>query len=264
MALFKSRPNRDRGDDPEEDPAATLSAEDIEKVKSAFRVDFGANPPRIGVIGISGTGKSSVINRMFRTNLLVSHTRAGTKGFLATPMSVRILKGPAKDEPINLVVVDAPGLGEDVRKDPGYLDQYNQHLPPCDVILWLTAARNRAVSLDQQYLARLKPFHDRIIFGVSQVDLVHPMDWNTRINLPSVAMEENITDIIADRTQKFADVIGRRPELIPLSASHGYNLEALFNAMISSAPQTRRFVFDLLKNFSYTDFIPAELRGMAR
>ncbi len=260
MAMFRGRKPMDPG----EDPAAVLSAEDIEKVKYALRTDFGANPPTIGVIGVSGTGKSSLINRMFRTNLLISHTRAGTKDFLATPMSVRILKGPAKDEPINLVVVDAPGLGEDVRRDPAYLDQYNQQLPQCDVILWLTAARNRAVSLDQQYLAKLKPFHERIVFGVSQVDLVHPMDWNAGVNLPSVAMEENIADIVADRTQKIADVIGRTPELIPFSASQGYNLEALFNALISSAPPTRRFIFGLLKNFSYADFIPAGIRDLVQ
>lgn len=264
MALFKGRGASGPEGDPGEVPAEALSPGDIEKVKSALRADFGANPPRIAAIGVSGTGKSSLINRMFQTELLISHTRAGTKKFLATPMSVRILKGPAKDEPINLVVVDAPGLGEDVHKDPEYLDQYSQQLPQCDVILWLTAARNRAVSLDQQYLAKLKPFHDRIVFGLSQVDLVHPMDWNAGINLPSVEMEENIADIVADRAQKFGDVIGRTPELIPFSASHGYNLEALFNALISSAPPTRRFIFDVLKNFSYADFVPAGIRDLVQ
>jgi predicted GTPase len=257
MSIF--RPKRP---DPDSSDIGGLTPEDVQAVREEMQVFFKRRPPTIGVIGVSGTGKSSAINAMFRTTLEISHTRACTKEFRATDMELKILKGPAKDDPISLVVIDAPGLGEDVRMDPVYIAQYLQQLPECDVILWLMAARNRAASLDQQYLQRLVQFHDRIVFGLNQIDIVHPMDWNDNINLPSVEMEANIAEIVQDRSEKIADVVGRAPDLVPFSVSKGFNLEMLFNRLITSAPDDRKFVFDLLKNFSYKDFIPAEVQHL--
>lgn len=253
MSVLRRNPAADRKS------TEGLTEHEIQLVKDAFRSDFGRRPPTIGVIGVSGTGKSSTINAMFKTTLKVGHTRACTKEFLATDMEMKILKGPAKDEPVNLVVVDAPGLGEDISKDPSYLEQYQERLPDCDIILWIMAARNRAVSLDQQYLRQLGRFHERMVFAVNQVDIVHPMDWSESTNLPSMEMEDNILDIVRDRAQKIGEIIGRKPLVTPFSAARGYNLEALFHALIASAPETRKFVFDLLKDFSYEDFVPVEL-----
>jgi len=253
---------RPKQPDPNSDDIGGLTDEDILAVREAMQDNFGRRPPTIGVIGVSGTGKSSAINAMFKTTLEISHTRACTKEFRAIDMGMKILKGPAKDDPISLVVIDAPGLGEDIRMDPVYIAKYLQRLPECDVILWLMAARNRAASLDQQYLQQLTQFHDRIVFGLNQIDIVHPMDWNDSINLPSVEMEANIADIVKDRSEKIADVIGRVPDLVPFSVSRGFNLEMLFNRLITSAPEDRKFVFDLLKDFSYKDFIPAEVQQL--
>jgi hypothetical protein len=75
-------------------------------------------------------------------------------------------------------------------------------------------------------------------------------------------MEANIADIVQDRSGKIADVVGRMPDLVPFSVSKGFNLEMLFNRLITSAPDDRKFVFDLLKNFSYKDFIPADVRHL--
>lgn len=88
------------------------------------------------------------------------------------------------------------------------------------------------------------------------------MDWNDSINLPSEEMEANIAEIIQDRSEKIADIVGRVPDLVPFSATRGFNLEMLFNRLITSAPEDRKFVFDLLKNFSYKDFIPAEVQQL--
>jgi predicted GTPase len=254
MSIF-----RPKQPDQDNDDIGGLTDEDVLAVREAMRDNFGRRPPTIGVIGVSGTGKSSAINAMFKTTLEISHTRACTKEFRAIDMGMKILKGPAKEDPISLVVIDAPGLGEDIRMDPVYIAKYLQRLPECDVILWLMAARNRAASLDQQYLQKLTQFHDRIVFGLNQIDIVHPMDWNDSINLPSVEMESNIADIVKDRSEKIANVIGRVPDLVPFSVTRGFNLEMLFNRLITSAPEDRKFVFDLLKNFSYKDFVPAEV-----
>src|SRR5205085_2281197 len=79
-------------------------------------------PPTIGVVGVSGTSKSSSINTLFKTALPVSHTVACTKQFEANELSLRMTRGQAEGRATRLVVYDAPGLGEDVKKDPEYLD----------------------------------------------------------------------------------------------------------------------------------------------
>lgn len=237
-----------------------MTNKELHEVRQTLLADLRVNPPIIGVIGVSGTGKSSTINAMFETDLAISHTKACTKQFKATGMRLKIRDGVAKDEKVSLVIIDAPGLGEDIRMDPIYIEQYHERLPDCDVILWVLAARNRAVCLDQMYLKEFAKYRDRIVFGVNQVDIVHPMNWNTRINLPSVEMERNIEDIVQDRTERLGDALGAVPKLLAFSAGKGYNLEQLFGALISAIPENRRFIFDALKNFSYRDFAPDGFR----
>ena len=244
-------------DNPESDrDLNSLTDQDIQDVRQALLADLEANPPTIGVIGVSGTGKSSTINALFKTKLAISHTRACTKKFEATGIKIKIPKGVARDEQISLVVVDAPGLGEDIRMDSMYIDQYHERLPDCDVVLWVLAARNRAVHLDQMYLQEFAKYRDRIAFGINQVDIVHPMNWEEKINLPSVEMERNIEDIVQDRKEKLEQILGATPRIMAFSAEKGFNLEQLFEILISAIPKNRRFIFDSLKNFSYHDFIP--------
>src|SRR5580658_6017706 len=47
-------------------------------------------------------------------------------------------------------------------------------------------------------------------------------------------METNIADIVKGRAKKIADVIGRVPDLVPFPVARGFNLEMLFNRLITS------------------------------
>lgn len=236
-----------------------LSQVDLNEIHTKLQKEINEKPPTIGIVGVSGVGKSSTINAMFKTQLKVSHTVAGTKEFGAIDLALQFTHEAIQNTLISLRVVDAPGLGESRSADVQYIQMYREHLPACDVILWVLSARNRAMALDQMYLEELANFRERIVFGVNQVDLVYPMNWENHINMPSVGMVENIKKIVEDRAQKLEEVIKRPPTILAYSAERGYQLTQLFEMVLNSLPSNRRWLFDGLKNFSYKDFIPAEL-----
>jgi uncharacterized protein len=236
--------------------STNLTQEDKTKLADAIAREL-QRPPTIGVVGVSGTSKSSTINALFKTGLPISHTVACTKRFEANELTLRMKQGQAEGRVTKLIVYDAPGLGEDVKKDPEYLDMYRQHLPACDMILWVMSARNRAVALDQTYLSHFKELHGRIVFGLSQVDLVEPMNWKPGLPIPSKEQEGHIKEIVADRGKRMADVLGREVRVVPYSNYKGYNLEELFAALLQACQGDRAWIFAGLKNFSYKDFLPS-------
>ena len=88
--------------------------------------------------------------------------------------------------------------------------------------LWLMAARSRAVALDQSYLKRFMDLQERIVFGISQVDLVEPRNWKPNLPIPSVEQEANIKEIVSDRSSRLSDTLGRPVEMIPFPNYRGY------------------------------------------
>jgi uncharacterized protein len=226
-----------------------FTKEDEERLIRAIIDELLNHPPTIGLVGVSGTGKSSTINSMFKTNLPISHVVACTKEFRETNLRVKVSDTEARGKEALLRVVDAPGLGEDISRDPDYLKMYRKNLSRCDVILWVLTARNRAVALDQTYLKQLSDYQEKIVFGINQVDLVEPLDWNSRINLPSAEQERNIEIIRKDRKVKFEAVLDRKIQIVPYSAKYQYNLQELFTTIIEACPKHRAWVFSAIKGF---------------
>jgi predicted GTPase len=238
-----------------------LTEKEIQDLRQEILKEVSAKPPTIGVIGVSGVGKSSTLNSLFKTNLPISDTIACTKEFRAEPLSLQFKQGYAKDDKVSLIVIDAPGLGEDIFKDPEYLEMYKTNLINCDVILWVMTARNRAIALDQMYLQKLNTFYPKIVFGINQVELIEPQLWNTNINLPMNKQLENIEAIEKDKKEKIENIIKNKIKICSYSAKNKYNLEELFGLIIDNCPQNRKWIFDGLKNFHYTDFLPEEIRN---
>ncbi|MDX2289013.1 MAG: GTPase [Hyphomicrobiaceae bacterium] len=227
----------------------------LSTVVGAIEEEFRKAPPTLAVIGLSGVGKSSVINAMFGTSKKVSATTRGTVKF--RPDTFRIVSDRVEGRPVTcaLRVVDAPGLGEDLERDPAYLKSYREQLPRADIALWVVAARNRALALDQQYLDTLSDVLPNLVIGINQVDLVEPIAWNEAINMPSPQQARHIEEIVADRRARLGGVIGADVPAVAFSALRYYNLQALFNACLKSAPKGRRWMFEILKSFSTADWL---------
>jgi predicted GTPase len=251
--------------------ADVLSREDVETLRKTIVGELAQRPPTIGVIGISGVGKSSTINTLFRAQLPTSATVACTKRFWDVDIDVDLTAerlrevAPSVEQHLDgwsahLRVVDAPGLGEDAAKDAEYLAAYRDNLGRCDVVLWVMTARNRAIALDQHYLQELREFHERMVFAVNQADLVDPLNWHPVLNLPSPEQEQNLATIIEDRREKINAVIGRDPTIVAYSAKARYNLEPLFTTLLSASSEERRWLFALLKGFRWDDFLTVEAR----
>lgn len=236
-----------------------LTRREMEELLRRVNSELRRHPPVIGLIGVSGVGKSSTINTLFKTDLATSDTVACTKEFWDTDVSATFSQSGVHKS-VLLRVIDAPGLGEDLARDPAYLEMYRRHLSRCDVILWVLAARNRAVALDQHYLKQLEEFHGKMVFGLNQVDLVEPMDWDGQINLPSPRQETNIEIIVRDRREKLESILRREIKMVAYSAKDRYQLQELFSAIVEACPPDRKWIFSALKGFRVEDFIPVELR----
>ncbi|BAZ66211.1 MAG: 50S ribosome-binding GTPase [Pelatocladus maniniholoensis HA4357-MV3] len=231
----------------------------IEQLKEALpkiKQELEEHPPTIGLIGVSGVGKSSTINRLFKTNLATSDTVACTKEFEQKDIELTLTNSTIKNSPVQLRVIDAPGLGEDINLDPKYLQMYKENLGKCDVIIWVLTARNRAIALDQRYLQELEEFHSKIVFGLNQIDLVEPLNWKIEYNIPSEEQKNNIEVILQDRRDKLFGVIKKNIKLIDYSSKTGYKLEELFATIIDSCPEERTWIFNGLKSFSYKEYTP--------
>lgn len=232
------------------------SSSQVESLIGRIEEAYSSEPPTLAVIGLSGAGKSSVINAMFGTSLRTSATIRGTSEFESIRAKLTIQRGEGTGGIGYLRVFDAPGLGEDRRLDPHYLQMYAEHLPKCDVALWLLAARNRALALDQTYLERLGPLlEEKVVFALSQCDLVDPLNWDRMRNLPSVDQQAHIAEIVEDRSRRLSDALGRSVRCIAFSSSNYYRLMELYEHIIGGVDPSRRWMFEFVRSFSVADWL---------
>ncbi|MEJ6485994.1 GTPase [Nostoc punctiforme UO1] len=210
--------------------------EQAEKIKDFIFETFNYEP-KIGILGKTGVGKSSLCNALFGKDLApVSDVDSCTRE--AQEYVGQLGLGKIK-------LVDLPGAGESQKRDLEYKDLYSKQLPDLDVVLWVLKADDKAFSSDEDFyhnvikphLEQGKPF----IIVLNQVDKVHPYrEWDTENCKPGQQQQNNIDAKIKLVAEKF-DVDSKN--VIPVSSADKYNLITLVETITYAIPKQKKVTF---------------------
>lgn len=190
--------------------------------------------PRVGIMGKTGVGKSSLCNALFgEKHCAISAVEACTRRSEDIPLGIGNKK---------IFLVDVPGVGEDRDRDREYAKLYQELLPELDAVLWLIKADDRANADDldfYQYI--LKPHLDQnkpFFFVASQADKIDPCrEWNDAAHEPGPIQFHNIEKKRIYIASQF-DVPPSR--VVPISAAEKFNLVPLMDAIISDLPKEKK------------------------
>jgi GTP-binding protein EngB required for normal cell division len=134
-------------------------------------------PLVVAVMGQTGVGKSTLINRLFGTSLKTDPVKPTTKN---------VEKVVAKSQNgSELWFYDMPGIGEAHDVDAKYLGEYRRILLESDIALWALHADVRSVSFDRLALDQIlgsdpKEMRDllsRITILLTKADHLAPPPW---------------------------------------------------------------------------------------
>ena len=207
----------------------------IEKLTSVLNYE-----PKIGIFGKTSSGKSSLCNALFGTEICpISDIEACTRNpqEILLNMSGRGLK-----------LLDVPGVGENRERDKEYAKLYKKLLPELDLVLWVLKADDRAYTPDENFYENIiKPCIDKgkpFLFVLNQCDKIEPFrEWDEHSNEPGETQKDNISKKI-DRISRYFNV--NPSKIIPVSANEKYNLVTLVENMVLALPSDKRIT--LLKN----------------
>lgn len=122
--------------------------------------------PVIGIMGKTGSGKSSLCNALFAGKISpVSNVSVCTR----EPLRFRLQVGERF-----MTIVDLPGVGESKSRDAEYAAMYRQQLTHLDLVLWLIQADDRALSVGEHFYHQVigGTYRHNVLFVISQEDKV--------------------------------------------------------------------------------------------
>lgn len=230
--------------------------------------------PRVGLLGKTGAGKSTLCNTLFGEDVSpVSTITAGTRS--ATEVA---LQGDTK----GLILVDVPGVGESKSRDAEYGTLYAEVLPKLDLVLWLIKVDDRALRVDEEvYHHLVQPHMDQgkpLLIVLTQVEKMEPSrEWDYTTHQPSATVLAHIRDKQLQVAQFFDLPLH---QVLAVSAHEHYGLMELIDTVVHAMPKERKltmvretkaeYVSESSReeaSFSFVDvalgflkdFIPAEL-----
>ena len=140
--------------------------------------------PVVGIMGKTGTGKSSLCNTLFAGDISpVSDVAACTR----KPLQFRLQVGKRF-----MTIMDLPGVGESELRDAEYAALYREQLPRLDLVLWLIKADDRALAVDEHFYREVigEAYRHKVLFVISQSDKVEPTCGGEKL---STEQKQNIS-----------------------------------------------------------------------
>ena len=200
--------------------------------------------PVIGIMGKTGSGKSSLCNALFQQPVCLTHDLTACT---REPQRLVLTVGER-----SMTLVDLPGVGETPEYDEEYQSLYRSILNELDLIIWVLRADDRARSTDIDTYRTLIEYGanpSRFLFVLTQADRVPPSP-TTSMSLPSPEQVISLA-ILSSQTA------GQFPSSFPIMAvsSHtGYNLPALVELIVHALPrQASSAVYRQLKSEHKTE-----------
>jgi small GTP-binding protein len=194
--------------------------------------------PKIGILGKTGVGKSSLCNALIGKNL------CEVNDIVACTREIKELDLDVGDKKIKFI--DVPGIGENLTTDAEYGVMYAKLLPELDFVLWLFKSDERTYSSDEQFYKNIvKPHFDKhysgtkkpFLFVVNQVDKIEPiMDWNSSEYKPGYIQQQNINKKIKNISEIFNCSTNN---IVAISAKENYNLDVLLNSIFLLLPDAK-------------------------
>lgn len=214
---------------------AGIKVTDEQKKRISLRLSKIINyEPKIGILGKTGVGKSSLCNALFGKDICqISDVEACTRN----TQEVLISLGEK-----GIKLFDVPGVGESSERDEEYARLYSKLLPELDLVLWLIKADDRALASDEKFYRNIVKSHidegKPFFFVLNQVDKIEPFrEWNEKKHEPGVNQFKNMYKKIDD-VAKYFDIASSK--IIPVSSNEKYNLTTLVDEFIRALPREKK------------------------
>ncbi len=187
---------------------------------SADDNNFREKPLKLVVMGLTGTGKSLLINKISgKEEFEVSHVVPGTKANQSVTFEISGQK---------IECIDCPGIGSGLKFDKKYFELYRQIIPKATTVLWVVRADSRIISLDELYFGEVQDIALRSSLNIQLVltycDRIQPGDWDERNNRPSDEQSRSL-----DRRAMYLLGTFQLPdhEIVMTSSTKNYNIDKL-------------------------------------
>lgn len=198
--------------------------------------------PKIGVVGNSGVGKSSLCNALFGEKTAAT---SAVTGCTREAQEIRI--GADNNGSGGMILVDLPGIGENPERQAEYIELYKQHMPKLDLILWAIKADDRNYdSAIKGYEAVLKDSDTPRIFVITQLNKLEPMEeWDNQAFAPAGEQVENMKIKELDVSRIF-DISANNIVSIAVHTKKigvNYQLKELVERIVEVLPNQKKYAF---------------------
>jgi|GEM_PF-2813562 len=192
--------------------------------------------PNVCILGQTGRGKSSTINRLFGIKMAeVSHHTACT----STVSDYRLVTGTFLNRPTGVVMWDVPGYGDPRIPWARFTKLYRRLARKCDVVIFMLD-NDRNFQLDLKMFKKLRKvggLESKLVVALNKADLFHPSNWDEAAAAPSPEMQATIRH----RATLVGDVLELKngDRVVPISALRNWNIYALLSAMVDAAGESK-------------------------